>query len=277
MPLISDPASELHVMCTLIGGFSTGNTSHRGAKALAKLLGVPENSSQYFMGLGAIAGRFDRLATLFSDTLSEPHKGLALQTLSSLQVFLNAEQQMASWEGVRGQVFTDANMRTLLMSGLAVRQVAPISIPTPDERKEILSMLDEALQELSDHHGAISSSIHQALEVTRRMLAQLEIFGTDSLSEHLLRLFALKQASAEAQRPGSKEKSAWAKAWATVAILAGTLVLADESIVAVENHYHRANAIIRHFAAEQKQLPAPNTHLANDRVIKPEEEERAET
>ncbi|WP_449396286.1 hypothetical protein [Devosia riboflavina] len=276
MPTISDPAAQLHAMCAIMARFTPERGNSVGQVALAELLGVQPNSSEYFMGIGAIAARFHRLQVLSDSALEEPYSSLLSGTLKALQTAFTAHSQINHWQPIRDQAFAPANMQTLLMASGVVRQHARISVPTPEERASAVLMIDEALEALEKHHGSLTDSIYMALQNTKRMLVRFDIYGVDSLADELLKAFALKTAAEAGPMGSNKERGAWVKAWAALMMVASTLMAADAGITAIENHYTRAQSVLAFFAGEQKQLPPPDTFTANGKMTRPEEAEEAE-
>lgn len=266
MPVISDPAAQLHTLCAVIAGYTPPKANDKGQAALASILDVEANSSEYFMALGAIASRFHQLQELAEAELDEPYRSLLLSTLRSLQTSVSAQSQMNHWLPVRDQIFSPANMQTLLMASGIIRQHVVISVPTAEERKNAIESIEEAMRALEQYHGSLSRSLLSALTSTKRILTRFDIYGTDALTEELLKAFSLKAAS-EKERGTAKEQDAWARAWGVLVMVASTLVVGDAALTAVENHYSRAQWVLSHFASEQKQLPPPREGHANETVV----------
>lgn len=278
MSTTSDPAMQLHAMCSILATYSSQFDNHPTQTTLAEVLGVEQNTAEYFMGIGAIAARFHRMEMLVEAILDEPHKTLLLETLKSLRGFIVAQSQVSPWTSVRSQTFSSANMQTLLMASVFVKQHAPVGIPTPEERENAIALLDEALDGLRQHHGALSSSIYASLLTTKRMLERFDMYGVDSLSDELLRVFALKVAAESDEHVGSAERGSWQKAWSALMLVASMLVASDAGLTAIENQYTRTQSIIAYFATEQKRLPAPEPTAANSHMaprIENEEDDKA--
>ena len=250
----SDPASELHKLCTRLKLFHFKGT---GALALSECFAVTPNSSDYYELLGQLAGRFTRLRGIFESALDDPVKSLGIKALEHLQSFLSAQRQQQPWAQVKESVFDDANMNTLLMSSIRIGQVAPIIIPSEEERTGAIEKIDAALQALSPYHGSISTALYSSLASMKRILVRFDVYGVDAFTDEFLRAFAVQSAADREVNVPAPERRARSGAWATISMVAALMVGSDAALTAIENHYSRAEKVVQTLLDEQKLLPPP--------------------
>lgn len=263
MTKTSDPAEELHKLCLLLQKHKADGTTR---DALAEVFGVEAESSEYFETMGHLASRFSRLSRLYEVTLDDPHRSLGLNTVRHLQTLLSADRQRQRWQDVKGQIFDEVRLSTLLMSSPLLRLRAPLTVPTAEERREAIEQIDTALKGLEGYNGAISTAFASSLRSIRRTLERFEIYGVDAFTDEFLKAFAVQVAAERESDVPHPERQARTSAWTALAMVAGLMIGSDSLLTAIENHYVRSEKIIGLLAYETKLLPSPDSFHRSDEV-----------
>lgn len=263
MPTISNEAEELHRMCVR---FRDHESRLQTNGALAALFGVKEESADYYFFISAIRLRFERFIHVVDEVVSnDRHRSNLHAAAGHLVSFTESRYWQSGWRDTRTNVFTETHLMALDMAGGGLASVAPVLVPSDDERRAHIDDLHRALAGVEDSNDFLAQMVSQSLRTVIRMVELFDIFGSAAIGEKLFETHALIKQAAEASPKGSK--NVYVKAVMIVGIVLGGLTYTDGAMSAIENFYGRANSIAQLLLANPpalKLLPPPAEEATAD-------------
>ena len=263
--MITNPATELHDLCVSLRG--TSDTQKPTGDVLAGLFACKNSDPLFFAILGALGARFERLRQIVkaSENVPEHLRPTALQAINHLWKIFSTQLLTTRWDQGKKQIFLPAHLTAMQFLGPLVEHEAPLKKITKEECAELVKQIDDAIANIEGHkcNSFAKDAIVMALTAVKKTLERFEFFGIDAVTEKLVLAHAgLSSGMAEAaHRRDRRGASAFKKAIVAVSAVAGALILADNALDAIEDHYSRGQTLIRYIAdaapVEIKALPAP--------------------
>jgi hypothetical protein len=269
MPQVTNPAAEIYALCKKLDRIAAKEPSR---DVLSKHFGVTPDETDFYAIVTALSARFDSLGELVNilPQYATPQKSVAINAITHLRGFLRPHALNKIWDEVKSSAFKPDYLVPLHMIDPLIQHIAPISLPTEEERQKILESLDAAIAELFIGNCVAATSLAISLKATRKIVEKLEFFGIDELLERIANSDAYLRAATRASdvRTQSNMMSALRKAGIALSLVLNALVVADTGITAVENDYQRGQALIEFINNEIEiaplQLPAPK--VAEDQL-----------
>jgi hypothetical protein len=165
------------------------------------------------------------------------------------------------WESSKNNIFKPEILLALHMVDPLVQQIAPIAIPSEDERNEIVAKINEAIDELEKSDSFAATSLAMSLQAVRRIMEKLEFFGVEELFRSLINSDAYFRATVHEAKSDPKARSGLRKAALALSFILNILTVSDAGFTALENDYSRTQALIgfigEQIKVEPLQLPSP--------------------
>lgn len=262
MTEITDPATELWQMFSSLRGLQHSGTTR---DALAEQFGCKTDDGTYFTILNAIISRCDRLSQMVeAETDLAEHRNEVLSAIRTMRCVFGTDRFHGSWTGQRDGLLQSHHLTAVKMAALSIRRSHPLRKLTGEERADLLAKIDDLIEEAQRDQSLSARIIENAFVGLKVVLERLTFFGHDALIERLFLVNA--EIKAAAARSSTEDCSGLTKLLKSSAMVIGLavnlLVLSDAAATAVENHYHRAQALLEHLSAdapapEVKRLPPP--------------------
>lgn len=263
--MITNLATELHDLCMSLRG--TSDSQKPTGDVLAGIFTCENSDPLFFAILAALGARFERLRRIVeaSESVPEDIRPAALQAINHLRRIISTKFLTTPWDQAKKQIFLDGHLTAMQFLGPLVQPEAPLKKIAKEERDELVKKIDDAIADIEERTGNsfAKDAIVVALRAVKTMLERFEFFGIDAVTEKLvLAHVGLSSDMAEAaHRRDRRGASAFKKAIVAVSAVAVALILADNALDAIEDHYSRGQTLIRYIAdaapAEIKALPAP--------------------
>jgi len=277
MPLLSNPAMEIFSLCEEIHNKVRPNKST--SNVIADFIDVKVDSDEWFAALAIISARFKRLEGLVSSlAIPDGHKSRSVEAINHVRRFYQSDRLAGDFSKYAADVFNPQMMAVIFMLGPMTQAVAPVMVPTDDEREEHLARLESIAAALETVDDPFAPFVLLAIGTAIRMVRHLSFYGSDALVDELLRIYGLaSQAAANAR--DHEAAGTFKKAGMAVAGLFTLLLATDAAFTSIENHYARGQRLISYISgmspAEQKRLPPPRGP-SETTALRPEEPEVTE-
>lgn len=259
----TDPAMELWQVFTRMQAHPGKGTCR---DALADMFGCAADDEVFFVLLAAISTRCDRLNRLVDTApeLAEHREEIAKATRTLRHIF-GTDILPTPWKERSVQFLRPECLTAVKMASIGLRSRYPLKKLSDDERTELLRQINDVLADAESEHSFSALVVRNALIGIRTIIERLDFFGHDALIERLFlangELYAPSRAN-EKERGQTRLRK---KALAVVCAVVGALIVSDEALTAVENHYHRAQCLLEYIhqngtaqIAEVKKLPPPS-------------------
>lgn len=160
MPTITDPAEEFADVCKALSG--APNTA--GANWLAEKFGTEPWSREFYQVLFAIVERGYYLIDLVGEMEEAAHIAPSVQAdiKGILQAF-SAQGLGANWTQISKQSLGKDKVGSVVVLSALVRQKIKYPKLTPEERDEVLELVDEMIEWLRKHQLTDQDFIRQAI------------------------------------------------------------------------------------------------------------------
>jgi len=262
MTEITDPATELWQMFSSMRGLQyQGKTRD----ALALHFSCQTDDGTYFTILNAVISRCDRLCQMVETEgdLAE-HRAEVLDAIRTMRRVFGTDRFYSNWAEWRDSLLQNHHLTAVKMAAISIRRSHPLRKLTSEESADLLAKIDDLIQEAQRDQSLSARIIENAFNGLKVVVERLTFFGHDVLIERLFLVNAeIKTAASRSSNEDNAGLAKLLKNGTMVISLAVNLLVASDAVpTAVENHYHRAQALLEHLSAEvpaqeMKRLPPP--------------------